>query len=569
MPLRAQACYNGSCKEGVPPEAAGERSLSPVSRKGRAPPGAKRFCALREQNVSLFHSQENTPQEKGECERKMAETILRMTGIQKYFPGVHALDNAQLEVREGEVMALVGENGAGKSTLMKVLTGIYPSDGGTIEFFGKQVQIHGPRDAQALGICIVHQELNLMQHLTVAENIFIGREPMKGPFVDKAKQNAMTQALFDKLHLDLDPKAVVKTLSVAKQQMVEITKALSHEHTKLLILDEPSAVLTDTEIDDLFVFIRQLKKTGVGIIYISHRMDELKRITDRITVMRDGQYVDTLETPTAEISEVIRLMVGRTIYEEPKTKSMCPPDAPVVLEAEHLCSLDVKDVSFQLHKGEILGFAGLVGAGRTETMRLVCGADPMDSGVIRVNGREVKIRSPKDAVRYGIGYLSEDRKRYGLCLNLSVTDNTVLPSLEQLFRGPFVNDGKADRHAQDYVEKIRTKTPNTRARVGSLSGGNQQKVVISKWLLRDCDVLIFDEPTRGIDVGAKSEIYKLMTQLAEEGKAIIMISSDMPELLRLSDRVIVMCEGHVTGELDISEATQESIMTYATKREEG
>ncbi len=569
MPFRAQACYNGSCKEGVPPEAAGERSLSPVSRKGRAPPGAKRFCALREQNVSLFHSQENTPQEKGECERKMAETILRMTGIQKYFPGVHALDNAQLEVREGEVMALVGENGAGKSTLMKVLTGIYPSDGGTIEFFGKHVDIHGPRDAQALGICIVHQELNLMQHLTVAENIYIGREPMKGLFVDKAKQNAMTQELFDKLHLDLDPKAVVKTLSVAKQQMVEITKALSHENTRLLILDEPSAVLTDTEIDDLFVFIRQLKKTGVGIVYISHRMDELKRITDRITVMRDGQYVATLDTPTAEISEVIRLMVGRTIYEEPKTKSACPPDAPVVLEAEHLNSLDVKDVSFKLRKGEILGFAGLVGAGRTETMRLICGADPMDSGTIRVDGKDVKIRSPKDAVHHGIGYLSEDRKRYGLCLNLSVTDNTVLPSLEQLFKGPFVHDRKAHQLAQEHAEQIRTKTPSVRARVGSLSGGNQQKVVISKWLLRDCDVLIFDEPTRGIDVGAKSEIYKLMTQLAEEGKSIIMISSDMPELLRLSDRVIVMCEGHVTGELDISEATQETIMTYATKREVG
>ena len=569
MPLRAQACYNGSCKEGVPPEAAGERSLSPVSRKGRAPPGAKRFCALQEQNVSFFHSQENTPQEKGECERKMAETILRMTGIQKYFPGVHALDNAQLEVREGEVMALVGENGAGKSTLMKVLTGIYPSDGGTIEFFGKHVDIHGPRDAQALGICIVHQELNLMQHLTVAENIYIGREPMKGLFVDKAKQNAMTQELFDKLHLDLDPKAVVKTLSVAKQQMVEITKALSHENTRLLILDEPSAVLTDTEIDDLFVFIQQLKKTGVGIVYISHRMDELKRITDRITVMRDGQYVATLDTPTAEISEVIRLMVGRTIYEEPKTKSACPPDAPVVLEAEHLNSLDVKDVSFKLRKGEILGFAGLVGAGRTETMRLICGADPMDSGTIRVDGKDVKIRSPKDAVHHGIGYLSEDRKRYGLCLNLSVTDNTVLPSLEQLFKGPFVHDRKAHQLAQEHAEQIRTKTPSVRARVGSLSGGNQQKVVISKWLLRDCDVLIFDEPTRGIDVGAKSEIYKLMTQLAEEGKSIIMISSDVPELLRLSDRVIVMCEGHVTGELDISEATQETIMTYATKREVG
>ena len=532
---------------------------------------ARREAALRAARAKrfVFHKQENTPQEKGECERKMAETILRMTGIQKYFPGVHALDNAQLEVREGEVMALVGENGAGKSTLMKVLTGIYPSDGGTIEFFGKHVEIHGPRDAQALGICIVHQELNLMQHLTVAENIYIGREPMKGPFVDKAKQNAMTQELFDKLHLELDPKAVVKTLSVAKQQMVEITKALSHENTRLLILDEPSAVLTDTEIDDLFVFIRQLKKTGVGIIYISHRMDELKRITDRITVMRDGQYVATLDTPTAEISEVIRLMVGRTIYEEPKTKSMCPPDAPVVLEAEHLNSLDVKDVSFKLRKGEILGFAGLVGAGRTETMRLICGADPMDSGTIRINGKDVKIRSPKDAVRYGIGYLSEDRKRYGLCLNLSVTDNTVLPSLEQLFKGPFVHDRTAHRLAREHAEQIRTKTPSVRARVGSLSGGNQQKVVISKWILRDCDVLIFDEPTRGIDVGAKSEIYKLMTQLAEEGKSIIMISSDMPELLRLSDRVIVMCEGHVTGELDISEATQETIMTYATKREVG
>ena len=248
---------------------------------------------------------------------------------------------------------------------------------------------------------------------------------------------------------------------------------------------------------------------------------------------------------------------------------MCPPDAPVVLEAEHLNSLDVKDVSFKLRKGEILGFAGLVGAGRTETMRLICGADPMDSGTIRVNGKDVKIRSPKDAVRYGIGYLSEDRKRYGLCLNLSVADNTVLPSLEQIFKGPFVHDKKAQRLAQEYAEQIRTKTPSVRARVGSLSGGNQQKVVISKWILRDCDVLIFDEPTRGIDVGAKSEIYKLMTQLAEEGKSIIMISSDMPELLRLSDRVIVMCEGHVTGELDISEATQETIMTYATKREVG
>lgn len=496
----------------------------------------------------------------------MGEIILKMQGIQKYFPGVHALDDARLEVRAGEVMALVGENGAGKSTLMKILTGIYSKDGGTIEFFGEPIEINGPRDAQRRGICIVHQELNLMQHLTVADNIYIGRESVTGPFLNESEQNRRTQELLESLHLSIDPKAVVRTLSVAKQQMVEIAKALSYNNTKLLILDEPSAVLTDTEIDDLFQFVERLKATGVGIIYISHRMDELKRITDRITVMRDGQYVATLNTTETDIPEIVRLMVGRTIYEEPKTQSAVSPDAPVILECEHLNSRDVKDVSFHLRKGEILGFSGLVGAGRTETMRLLCGADPLDSGTIKINGKAVHIRSPQDGVRHGIGYLSEDRKRYGLCLNLSVTDNTVMPSLGTLFRGLLVNDKEADRHSEEYIDKIKTKTPSTKARVGSLSGGNQQKVVISKWLLRDCDILIFDEPTRGIDVGAKSEIYKLMNQLAEEGKSIIMISSDMPELLRMSDRVVVMCEGRVTGELDISEATQEKIMTYATNR---
>ena len=497
----------------------------------------------------------------------MGEIILKMQGIQKYFPGVHALDDAQLEIRSGEVMGLIGENGAGKSTLMKILTGIYPKDGGTIEFFGEQIEINGPKDAQNRGICIVHQELNLMQHLTVADNIFIGRESTKGLFLDKADQNRRTQELLDSLHLTIDPKAEVRTLSVAKQQMVEIAKALSYNDTKILILDEPSAVLTDTEIDDLFTFVNQLKETGVGIIYISHRMDELKRITDRITVMRDGQYVGIRETAVTEIAEIVRMMVGRTIYEEPKTCSAVPADAPVILECEHLNSWQVKDVSFKLKKGEILGFSGLMGAGRTETMRLLCGADPMDSGKIKLNGKEVKIKTPKDAVELGIGYLSEDRKRYGLCLNLSITDNTIMSSIGKLFKGPFVNEAQADKHSEEYIEKIRTKTPSTKTKVGSLSGGNQQKVVISKWLLRDCDILIFDEPTRGIDVGAKSEIYKLMNQLAQEGKSIIMISSDMPELLRMSDRVVVMCEGRVTGELDISEATQEKIMTFATMRE--
>ena len=551
--------------EAVRKECRSRRQESAASRLalkiGQAPPGAEADLRAARAKRFVFYKQENAPQEKGECERNMAETILRMTGIQKYFPGVHALDNAQLEVREGEVMALVGENGAGKSTLMKVLTGIYPSDGGTIEFFGKQVQIHGPRDAQALGICIVHQELNLMQHLTVAENIYIGREPMKGPFVDKAKQNAMTQELFDKLHLELDPKAVVKTLSVAKQQMVEITKALSHENTRLLILDEPSAVLTDTEIDDLFVFIRQLKKTGVGIIYISHRMDELKRITDRITVMRDGQYVATLDTPTAEISEVIRLMVGRTIYEEPKTKSMCPPDAPVVLEAEHLHSLDVKDVSFQLHKGEILGFAGLVGAGRTEIMRGLFGVDYITSCDVYVHGQKVRIPTPAAAKKHGIAFLTEDRKIEGLTLDFTIKANMSMANLPKLRRGLLTSAKVENEIADQYIKLINVKTPSRNQKVGNLSGGNQQKVVIGKWLNADPEILIMDEPTRGIDVGAKREIHQLMSKLADQGVGIIMISSEMPEVLGMSDRIIVMHEGHVCGELSRSEATQERIMS--------
>ena len=499
----------------------------------------------------------------------MGDIILKMSGIQKYFPGVHALDDAHLEVRAGEVLALVGENGAGKSTLMKILTGIYPKDGGTIEYFGEEIELHGPKDAQERGICIVHQELNLMQDLTVAENIFIGREMTKGLFLDKVAQNKMTEDLLASLNLHIPAKTQVKRLTVAKQQMVEIAKALSYKNTKVLIMDEPSTALTNSEIEDLFKFIRQLKATGVGIIYISHRMDELKQITDRITVMRDGQYVDTVKTDETTIDQIVQMMVGRVIYEEPKSHSNVPPDAPVVLEAEHLVSNDVKDVSFHLRKGEILGFAGLMGAGRTEAMRLLCGADRKDGGTVKVKGREIKINSPKDAVSVGIGYLSEDRKLFGLCLGLSVADNTALPSLDKLSGTLLVDDNKVEKAAAEYVDKIRIKTPTVKTLVRSLSGGNQQKVVISKWLYRDCDVLIFDEPTKGIDVGAKSEIYKLMNQLTGEGKSIIMISSELPELLRMSDRVVVMCEGRVTGELDIAEATQEKIMTYATRREVG
>ncbi len=495
----------------------------------------------------------------------MGEVILTMKGIDKSFPGVHALDHVDLEVRRGEVHALMGENGAGKSTLMKVLTGIYTKDSGTITYEGREVEFHNPKEAQEAGIVIVHQELNMMGHLTVAQNIFIGREPRNGLFIKDAVMNAEARKLFQQLNIEIDPRETMSNLTVAKQQMCEIAKAISHE-AKVIIFDEPTAALTDTEIEQLFVIIRDLREKGYGIVYISHRMDEIKKITDRVSVMRDGQYIGTLITEDCTKEDIINMMVGRVIYEEPKTHSLVAPDAPVVLKVDHLnAGRMVQDVSFELKKGEILGFAGLVGAGRTETARALFGADPKQGGDIYINGNKVTINSPKDAVEAGISYLSEDRKRFGIVLKKSITENSTLATLKEYTRGLFIDKPKEAQVTQKYVDALKTKTPGIDQLVMNLSGGNQQKVVIAKWLVNDSQIMIFDEPTRGIDVGAKQEIYELMNQLARQGKAIMMISSEMTEILRMSDRIVVMCEGKKTGELDIAEATQEKIMTLATR----
>ena len=493
--------------------------------------------------------------------------LLEMKGISKRFRGVHALKGVDFDLREGEVHALVGENGAGKSTLMKVLTGIHQPDLGEIFYLGKPYAVKDIGEAQALGISMVHQELNMMNDLTVAQNIFIGREIRSGLFIKDNDMVKEARAIFDRIGIDIDPKIKLGRLTVGKQQMVEIAKAVSRD-CKILVLDEPTAALTQSEIDELFRIMHDLKSKGIGMIYISHRMDEIKTISDRITVMRDGEYVGTVDTDSVTKDEIINMMIGRVVYEDPKTHSEVPEGAEVVLEVKHLTSGNLfKDVSFKLRKGEVLGFSGLMGAGRTEVARAVFGADPIDSGEIYVNGRPVTIKSPKDAVNLGIGYLSEDRKRYGLMLDKSVAENTALASLDKYIKFGLIDDKKIKEDAQTENDKLRTKTPSMDQALKNLSGGNQQKVIIARWLIKNSDILIFDEPTRGIDVGAKSEIYTLMNDLAKRGKSIIMISSELVEVLRMSDRVLVMCEGRKTGELDISEASQEKIMQLATHRE--
>ncbi len=495
--------------------------------------------------------------------------LISVKNLSKSFPGVKALQDVQFDLQAGEVHALMGENGAGKSTLMKILAGVYTRDSGEVLLDGAPVEITSPAHAQSLAIGIIHQELYLMSHLTAAQNIFLGREPKSksGLFLDEDQLNRDTQALFDRMNLAMPPDTRIGDLTVARQQMVEIAKALSHK-SRVLIMDEPTAALNNAEIEELFRIIRQLREEGVGIVYISHKMDEIQRIADRITVMRDGRYINTVPAQTP-MAEIIAMMVGRKL----ETTEKIIPDTSsneVLLDVRRLNrGRAIRDVSFTVRRGEILGFAGLMGAGRTEVARAVFGADAIDSGEVRMRGQLLTLKTPRDAVQAGIGYLSEDRKHFGLATGMDVESNITLPSLRRWLKwGVFLNRSAIRAIGQEMVDKLRIKTPSLTQVARLLSGGNQQKVVIAKWLVQDCEVLIFDEPTRGIDVGAKSEIYKLVNDLAAAGKAIIVISSELPEVLHLSHRILVMCEGRVTGDVCGHSATQESLMVLATRREE-
>ncbi|EGE55350.1 UNVERIFIED_ORG: inositol transport system ATP-binding protein [Rhizobium esperanzae] len=494
--------------------------------------------------------------------------VLEMRSITKAFPGVLALDGMNLKVRAGTVHVLVGENGAGKSTLMKILSGIYAIDGGEILFGGEKLDHQSAAAALERGISMIHQELSPVLDMTIAENIFLGREPTYGRtgvlsrFVDFDRMNSDTQALLDRLGLKYSPQAKMRDLSIATMQLIEIVKAISRE-ASLVIMDEPTSAISDTEVAMLFTQIADLKAAGVAIIYITHKMDEIFQIADDITVMRDGQFVATAPASEYEPAKLISQMVGRTI------SSIFPkedvPIGDIVLSVENL-SRDgsFENVSFEVRAGEIVGLSGLIGAGRTEVARVIFGLDAADGGVVRLNGKPLKPTSPKDAIAHGIAMVSEDRKAEGLVLCRSVGENISLANLKKFASNLFISERQEETAAQRMIKMLQIKTPDTAMIVENLSGGNQQKIVLAKWLLGDLKLLILDEPTRGIDVGSKSEIHRLMTEFARQGLAIVMISSELPEILGMSDRVVVMSEGRVTGELTRNEATQENIMRLAT-----
>lgn len=497
------------------------------------------------------------------CKRMdQTNTILELREITKKYPGVVALDGVSLSFQKGEVHAIAGENGAGKSTFIKVITGAIQPTSGEIYFEGKRIENNSPQAALEMGITAIYQELNLLKYLTVAENIFYNRYTLKNGLIDFKTLEQKAQAVLDRLGVRIDPKALVKDLSVGYQQLVEIAKSLSRD-VKVIIMDEPSAPLTNNELKYLFDIVKKLRDEGTAIIYISHRLEEIFDICDKVSVFRDGQYIKTMNVADTNKEELIRLMVNRELtdsfpafHAERKEK---------VLEVKNLNTELLKDISFSAYRGERLGFAGLVGAGRTETARAIYGADTIKSGEIYMHGKKVKINSPEDAIRSGIVLIPEDRKQQGAFLHLSIKDNIIFsyaPTISNVFG--MINRKKMKEVCDDQIEALSIKTPSAEQLVKNLSGGNQQKVILAKWLLMQCDVIIFDEPTRGIDVGAKQEIYQLMNQLAKEGKVIIIISSELPELIGMSDRVLVMAEGKITGEVTAADVTQEEILRYAS-----
>lgn len=498
------------------------------------------------------------------------EYALEMKNIYKSFPGVKVLKDVSFFVKPGEVHALMGENGAGKSTLMKILMGIYKADEGTIFLNGKETVVHGPKDAMNQGISMIHQELNTLLDMEVAENIFVGRELLKPgmeklKIVDRVRMREEAQKCFNEMQINIDPKALMRTLSVAQMQLVEIVKAISL-NSKIIVMDEPTSAITEKEADILFNQIERLKKQGVSIIYISHKMDEIFKISDTITVLRDGAWIGTKASSELNGDTLIKMMVGREITEiYPKEDTLI---REVILEVKDLSrGRKVRNVSFQLHKGEVLGIAGLVGAGRSELVETIFGLYHKSSGEINLNGKKVNIKNSSDAIKNKIALITEDRKLTGLNLKASVKENISLVSIGTLTKAGIIDKQKEKEIADKYIDELKIKTPSRNTLISNLSGGNQQKVVLAKWLLSNPDIIIFDEPTRGIDVGAKRDIYVLINELAKQGKAIIVISSEMPEVMGISDRILIMCEGMIKGEVTRDKFSQELIMSYASRME--
>ncbi|MEM5331331.1 sugar ABC transporter ATP-binding protein [Paraburkholderia sp. JHI2823] len=499
--------------------------------------------------------------------RKLSnEEILRLEGIGKRFPGVIALDGINLDLRCGEVHAICGENGAGKSTLMKIISGQYRPDAGVIRYRGEAVQFLSTAEAQRAGIAIIHQELNLVPHLSVAENLYLAREPKRGPFVDTRRLNADATRCLARIGLDVAPTTLVGTLPIAQQQMVEIAKALSLD-AQVLIMDEPTSSLTESETVQLFRIIKELRAAGVAILYISHRLDEMAHIVDRVTVLRDGRHISTDDFAALSVNDIVARMVGRSLEDAYPARQSSPAEE-VLLSVKDLRRNGVfGPVSFELRRGEILGFAGLIGAGRTEVARAIFGADRLDSGTITLHGQPVSIRSPREAIRHGLAYLSEDRKKEGLALMMPVAANITLANVRAIAsRTGFLRFREEHQIAERYVKELAIRTPSVNQIVRNLSGGNQQKVVIGKWLYRGSKILFFDEPTRGIDVGAKFAIYGLMDRLAADGVGVVLISSELPELLGMTDRIAVFHEGRMTAVLETAHTSQEEIMHYASGR---